>query len=143
MYTTKLRNIHIRTIDIFLIVSLGITSLFIIINACTGGMLFEKCVLSSSFLFSDYFYHIAGSSDTSTMYSYGDPYSFPAFAYFMYSLLWSQYPYKDNESILNWQNYKNADNVLVIFVIYNMLLTVLLIYCINQYFGKLNVKYGK
>lgn len=138
---TKLRNVQLKTIDIFLIVSLGITSIFIIFNIYTEGMLFEKCVMSSSFLFSDYFYHIAGSSDTSIMYSYGDPYSFPPFAYLMYSLLWSLNPYKDSESILNWQNYRNADNALVVFVIYNMLLIVLLIYCINQYFCQSNAKY--
>ena len=80
----KLRNMQLKSIDIFLMVSLGITSLFIIFNIYTDGMLFEKCVLSSSFLFSDYFYHIAGSSDTSIMYSYGDPYSFPPFAYLLY-----------------------------------------------------------
>lgn len=137
----KLRNVQLKTIDIFLIVSLGITSIFIIFNIYTEGMLFEKCVMSSSFLFSDYFYHIAGSSDTSIMYSYGDPYSFPPFAYLMYSLLWSLNPYKDSESILNWQNYRNADNALVVFVIYNMLLIVLLIYCINQYFCQSNAKY--
>lgn len=137
----KLRNMQLKTIDIFLIVSLGITSIFIIFNIYTEGMLFEKCVMSSSFLFSDYFYHIAGSSDTSIMYSYGDPYSFPPFAYLMYSLLWSLNPYKDSESILNWQNYRNADNALVVFVIYNMLLIVLLIYCINQYFCQSNAKY--
>ena len=109
----KFRNVQVKPIDIFLIVSLGITILFIIFNIYTGGMLFEKCVLNSSFLFSDYFYHIAGSSDTSIMYSYGDPYSFPPFAYLVYSLLWSLNPYKDDESILNWQNYRNADNTLV------------------------------
>lgn len=141
MHRIKLRNIQLKPIDIFLVVSLGITLLFIIFNIYTDGMLFEKCVLSSSFLFSDYFYHIAGSSDTAIMYSYGDPYSFPPFAYLMYSLLWSMNPYKDSESILHWQNYRNADNALVVFVIYNMILAMLLIYCISQYFGKLSTKY--
>ncbi len=132
----------IKPIDLFLIVSLFITIIFLMENIITKGALFEKCVLSSSFLFSDYFYHIAGSSDTSIMYSYGDPYSFPPFAYFMYSLLWSMNPYKDSESILNWQNYRNADNALVVFVVYNMLLMMLLIYCIDQYFYERNVKYN-
>lgn len=131
---SKIINVRLKPIDVFLIVSLGITSLFIIGNIFTNGLLFEKCVMSSSFLFSDYFYHIAGSSDTSIMYSYGDPYSFPPFAYFMYFFLWSLNPYTDGESILNWQNYRTADNALVVFVIYNMLIMMLLIYCINQYF---------
>lgn len=127
-------NLRLKPIDIFLIVSLGITASFILLNIFTHGALFEKCVMSSSFLFSDYFYHIAGSSDTAIMYSYGDPYSFPPFAYFMYSLLWSLNPYTDSESILNWQNYKEADNALVVLVVYSMLLMMLLVYCISQYF---------
>lgn len=130
----KYINTHLKLIDVFMIVSLSITLAFVILNIFTNGALFEKCVMSSSFLFSDYFYHIAGSSDTSIMYSYGDPYSFPPFAYFMYSLLWSLNPYTDSESILNWINYRSADNALVVFVIYNMLSMMLLIYCIGQYF---------
>lgn len=126
--------LHLKPIDVFLAVSLGITSMFIILNIFGNGILFEKCMMSSSFLFSDYFYHIAGSSDTSIMYTYGDPYSFPPFAYFMYSLLWSLNPYKDSESILNWQNYRGADNALVVFVVYSMLCMMLLIYSINQFF---------
>jgi hypothetical protein len=62
-------------------------------------------------------------------------------AYFLYSLLWSLNPYKDPDSILNWQNYRNYDNTLVVFVIYNMFLTVLLIYCISQYFKNFSAKY--
>lgn len=139
----RFKSLCIRPIDVFLVVSLGITSLFLIGNILTEGALFEKCVLSSTFLFSDYFYHIAGSSDTSVMYSYGDPYSFPPFAYFMYSLLWSLNPYTDNESILNWQNYRQADNAMVVFVVYSMLCMMLLIYCIRQYFrGGQEEKYG-
>lgn len=132
---------HLRPIDIFLAASLSITSMFLLGNVLTKGALFEKCVLSSSFLFSDYFYHIAGSSDTDIMYSYGDPYSFPPFAYFLYSFLWSMNPYKDSESILNWQNYKNADNAMVVFVAYNMLLMMMLLYCIHQHFHNWSIKY--
>ncbi len=131
----------IKPMDLFLLVSLSITALFVICNIFTGGVLFEKCVMKSDFLFSDYFYHIAGSSDTSVMYSYGDPYSFPPFAYFLYSLLWSLNPYKDGESILNWQNYRNADNALTVFVLYNMLFVVLFLYATGLYFKEQNVKY--
>ncbi len=137
----KIKLPGISSFDLFLTISLSITGLFVIFNIFTGGALFEKCVMSSSYLFSDYFYHIAGSSNTALMYSYGDPYSFPPFAYFMYSLLWSLNPYRDNESILNWQNYRNADNAMLVFVIYNMLVMVLLIYCIRQYFNENKAKY--
>ena len=86
--------------DIFLLVSISISTLFILAAIFTSKY-FDALVMDSSFLFSDYFYHIAGSSDTANMYSYGDPYSFPPFAYLMYSLLWNLTPYKDGESILN------------------------------------------
>ncbi len=132
---------EIKPIDVFLFTSLSITVLFVICNIYANGDLFEKCVMKSDFLFSDYFYHIAGSSDTSVMYSYGDPYSFPPFAYFLYSFLWSLNPYKDGESILNWQNYRDADNALTVFVIYNMLFVILFLYAIGMYFKEQNVKY--
>jgi hypothetical protein len=80
----KMKQFPVKPIDIFLLVSISITLLFVICNILTHGSLFEKCVLSSSFLFSDYFYHIAGSSDTSIMYSYGDPYSFPPCIFFVF-----------------------------------------------------------
>lgn len=132
----RFKMLHFKPIDVFLLVSISITITFVILNIYTNGALFSKCVMSSSFLFSDYFYHIAGSSNTSIMYAYGDPYSFPPFAYFMYSLLWSLNPYSDSESILNWQSYRNADNALLVHVIYSMLLMMLLVYCIGQYFGR-------
>lgn len=91
----------IEALDVFLIVSLGISFLFLVGNAFWDGQYFKELVMDSTFLFSDFFYHIAGSSDTSTMYFYGDPYSFPPFCYLMYTLLWSLNPYKDGESILN------------------------------------------
>ena len=131
----------VRPLDLFLFISLGITLLFFLCNSLCNGELFRKCVMSSSFLFSDFFYHIAGSSDTDHMYAYGDLYTFPPFAYFLYSFFWHMLPYRDSESILNWQNFRDTDNMLVIFVVYNMLLMMLLIYCIIQYFEKHSAKY--
>lgn len=135
----KIKKIQI--LDIFLMVSLGISLSFLIGNALNKGEYFQKLVMDSSFLFSDFFYHIAGSSDTSIMYSYGDPYSFPPFCYLMYTVLWSLNPYKDSESILNWKNYRQYDNMLVVFVMYNIVCTILLLYCLRQYFRKTGFKY--
>lgn len=132
---------EIKPIDLYLFVSLSITLAFLVCNIICHGSLFRQCVLSSSFLFSDYYYHIAGSSDPSVMYFYGDPYSFPPFAYLLYTFLWSLSPYKDAESILNWQNYRDADNAMVVFVVYNMALMILLLYCIGQYFHKTGFKH--
>ena len=126
--------------DVFLLVSISISTLFILAAIFTSKY-FDALVMDSSFLFSDYFYHIAGSSDTANMYSYGDPYSFPPFAYLMYSLLWNLTPYKDGESILNWKNFRDYDNALVVFVVYNLICVIFLIYCIGQYFQKNNAKY--
>lgn len=131
----------IEALDIFLIVSLGISFLFLVGNALRGGQYFKELVMDSTFLFSDFFYHIAGSSDTSVMYFYGDPYSFPPFCYLMYTILWSLNPYKDGESILNWKNYRDYDNMLVVFVMYNIICIILLLYCLKQYFAKNGFKY--
>lgn len=134
----KLKKINLKPIDLFLIVSLGITLLFILFNITTKGMLFKECVMDSPFLFSDYFYHLAGSTDDVNVYSYGPPYAFPPFAYLIYYLLWSFNPYRDSGGITNWQNYRSADNALVVFVIYNMLIMMILVYCVNQYFQERN-----
>lgn len=139
MVKERIRNIEI--LDIFLLISLGITFLFVVGNALNGGIFWNKLVMDSTFLFSDFFYHIAGSSDTSIMYSYGDPYSFPPFCYLLYTVLWSLNPYKDSESILNWRNYRDYDNMLVVFVMYNILCIILLLYCIREYMKKNGFKY--
>lgn len=139
MLKEKLRNLSIP--DIFLITSLFISFLFLIGNALNHGQYFQELVMDSTFLFSDFFYHIAGSSDTSVMYSYGDPYSFPPFCYLMYTVLWSLNPYKDSESILNWQNYRQYDNMLVVLVMYQIICIILLLYCLKSYFQKNGFKY--
>ena len=134
----KIRKVQI--FDVFLVASLGISLCFLVGNALNQGEYFKKLVMDSTFLFSDFFYHIAGSSDTAIMYSYGDPYSFPPFCYLMYILLWSLNPYKDSESILNWQNYRQYDNMLVVFVMYNIVCIILLLYCMKQYIQKTGFK---
>lgn len=139
MLKKSIRSITIP--DIFLITSLFISLLFLIGNACNHGQYFQELVMDSTFLFSDFFYHIAGSSDTSIMYSYGDPYSFPPFCYLMYTVLWSLNPYKDSESILNWQNYRQYDNMLVVLVIYQLFCIILLLYCLRTAFQKNGFKY--
>lgn len=139
MIKDKIRNLEV--LDIFLMVSLGISFLFLVGNALNGGQFFDELVMDSTFLFSDFFYHIAGSSDTTNMYSYGDPYSFPPFCYLMYTVLWSLNPYKDSESILFWKNYRDYDNMLVVFVMYNIICVILFLYCLKEYFVKNGFKY--
>lgn len=139
MIKDKIKKAEI--LDIFLIVSLGISALFLIGNAINGGYFWDRLVMDSTFLFSDFFYHIAGSSNTSIMYYYGDPYSFPPFCYLMYTVLWSLNPYKDSESIMNWRNYRDYDNMLVVFVMYNIICVILLLYCIKQYMKKSGFKF--
>ena len=132
---------NIKILDIFLFISGGISFLFLVGNAMNGGKFFDELVMDSTFLFSDFFYHIAGSSNTAIMYSYGDPYSFPPFCYLMYTVLWSLNPYKDSESILYWKNYRDYDNMLVVFVMYNIICIILFLYCLKQYFKKSGFKY--
>ena len=49
----KIKKIQI--LDIFLMVSLGISLSFLIGNALNKGEYFQKLVMDSSFLFSDFF----------------------------------------------------------------------------------------
>ncbi len=131
----------IQAIDVFLIVSLGITGCAFLLNILSRGRVIQDCVLGPNYLFSDYFSHIAGSSDRLNMYSVSEGFCFPPLAYCMYWMLWRITPYYDSESILNWENYKYADNALLVFVLYNILFTILLVYCIVEYYKKTGVKY--
>ncbi len=128
-------------LNIFLALSILITVSGFIVNILSHGYVVEKLMMSDSFLFSDYFYHIAGSSDTEGMYSYGDPFSFPAFAYFLYSFLWSFIPYHSENGILDYKDYMQSGNALVIYVVYSMICMMLLVFTITEYFKKYSLKY--
>lgn len=58
----KQRIRKIQILDVFLVVSLGISLCFLVGNALKQGEYFKKLVMDSTFLFSDFFYHIAGCS---------------------------------------------------------------------------------
>lgn len=135
------RKITDNPLNFFLALSIFISVSGFAVNIITHGYVVEKLMMSDSFLFSDYFYHIAGSSDTEGMYSYGDPFSFPAFAYFLYSFLWSLIPYHSENGILYYRDYMLSGNALVIYVVYSMICMTLLVFTITEYFKKLSPKY--
>lgn len=131
----------IQMIDVFLIISLGITGLCFLLNIRNHGGYFLCSVMDAESSFSDFFYHIAGSSDPAHMYMTDSRFCFPPLAYCMYWLLWRVHPYEDPESIMNWLNFKNADNAMLVLIIYDILFAFLLVYCITEYYKKTGIKY--
>lgn len=130
----------LHPIDLFLIISIIITGSFFIVNWMNDGELFAKCILSAQDEFSDYFMHVAASSDRENLYSLSDSFCFPPLAYCMYYLLWKVNPLNGND-ILEWKDYKLSDNAVHVFLAYNILLVILLIWCICIYYKKLQTKY--
>lgn len=130
----------LRPIDLFLIISIIITGSFIIVNWMNEGELFAKCVLSAQDQFNDYFMHVVASSDRENLYSWSELFCFPPLAYCMYYLLWKTNPLSVN-NVLDWRDSKFADNALHVFLAYNILLVILLIWCICIYYKKLRTKY--
>lgn len=132
---------RMQSVDLFLIVSLGITGLCFLLNIRNHGGYFMCSVMDAESSFSDFFYHIAGSSDPAHMYMTDSRFCFPPLAYCMYWLLWRIHPYEDPESILNWMNFKNADNAMLVLIIYDILFAFLLVYCITEYYKETGAKY--
>ncbi len=131
----------IRPIDLFLIISLINTAVFLFVNLVYWGRPLSASTLGSGKQFCDYFYHTAFSSARSSIYMESVDACFPPLAYCMYYFLWRTAPYLDEESVLNWRNYMTADNALLVFLLYNMVLVVLLGFCIMQYYRKTEAKY--
>lgn len=128
--------------NLFLFISLGITSLFFVFNFIYGGEMFDMCVLDGPSLFCDYFTHLAGSSDRENLYSLSYNFCFPPLAYCMYYFLWKTNPYMGGESVFEWKSYEYSDNTLLVFLAFNIFMFLLLGYCISEYFEKKGAKYS-
>ena len=132
---------HLTYTNIFLLISGGGILLFFIIDFITSGAIYNKVILGPDSQFSDYFYHIAFATDRKNLYSISTMACFPPLSYCLYYFLWRINPYyTDAIGNTEWECYKNADNALTIFVVYNMVLIVLLLYSIQQY-KKMGFKY--
>lgn len=94
-----------------------------------GGRV-DDLVLKSDALFSDYFLHIAFASAKERIYNISYDACFPPLAYCFYYLLWAINPYYGDER--EWLLYRQETNNLLIFVIYNMIIAVFIIYCVQM-----------
>lgn len=94
-------------------------------------------VLLSDLNFSDYFYHIAFASEPTQTYAVGGGAAcFPPLAYFFYYLLWRINPcYLADKG--NWEGFRQADNNMLIFLMYNIVLTIALANLVQLYCEKI------
>ena len=94
----------------------------------------DATVLKSDALFSDYFDHIAFASTGDRIYHISYDACFPPLAYCFYFLLWKINPFYGDYQ--NWNSFKYETNNLLIYVIYNMILAVFLLYAIQMILKK-------
>lgn len=129
------------TLDLFLLLSLTVSGAFVVVNIATDGAMFNACVMNNTFQFSDYYYHIAGASIRETMYAELPTCCFPPLAYCMYWVLWKMSPYNDYAKQPDWRYFRDFQNSRTFFLLYNVLVIVLLLYVLGQYFKKKEAKY--
>ncbi len=89
-------------------------------------------VIMTDFNFSDYFYHIIFSSMPNQTYRMSYDACFPPLAYCFYYLLWKLRPIPV-ERKGQWEQIKTEDNVMLVFVLVQILLAILLFYLITRY----------
>jgi len=89
-------------------------------------------VVMTEFNFSDYFYHIIFSSMPSKTYELSYDACFPPLAYCFYYLLWRIRPIEVTGKE-QWEAIKTEDNVMLIFVLVQILLVILLFYLVTRY----------
>ena len=106
-----------------------------LIHWLMGGRL-DDYVLKSDALFGDFYFHIAFASAKERIYNISYDACFPPLAYVFYYFLWSLNPY-ENTNKLDWTSYRQESNNMLIFVMYNMVLAIVLMYYIQK-----NVKIG-
>ncbi len=85
-----MKRSRINSLDLFLIVSLGFTALYLLVLVIGKGYGAEWLVMENNFdySFTDHFRHIAYTSDMKNFYFNTYDATFPAFAYLLYYLLW-------------------------------------------------------
>ena len=89
-------------------------------------------VIMTEFNFSDYFYHIIFSSMPAKTYELSYDACFPPLAYCFYHLLWRLRPIAvDGKE--QWEQIKMEDNVMLVFVLVQILLALLLFYMVTRY----------
>lgn len=119
----------VKYIDCFLAVSVINTVFFFCVNYIKKGVYAKQVFLSWQNQFSDYFWQISLMVDRQNVYNTGAP--FPPFAYLMYYFLWMLNPIRELDFI-DWEGFKNFENNLTFFLLYNVVQIILLVYVIRK-----------
>ena len=128
-------------LNLFLIIAGAITLAFLVINYINMGVFLNSESLSATYLFGDYFSHMGYSSLGDGIYAATQDACLPPLAYCCYYLLWRMAPSYTNSAEIFWEDFKNSDNTALVFLMMNLVLVILLIWIILQYFRRYDGKY--
>lgn len=131
----------IRVINLFLFIG-GISILvFCAINFYRWGIL-KYTALSPGHEFGDYFFHTMFASAKENCYAVSVDACFPPLAYIFYYFLYRSAPYLEEDGTYVWQNYKNTDYALLVFLAVCVVFIILLNYCVTEYYKKIDSRYS-
>ena len=113
-----------RRIDLFLIISLACTAVFILLVVITGGDAARWLAMENDFDFSytDHFRHIAFASDMEHFYFNTYDATFPAFAYLLYYLLVLVDPPAAPWDVNGWRDARDFQYNMLIYIMLTLLL---------------------
>lgn len=129
-------------LQLFILVSLMITSSFFLCNLADGkGTLYSKLVLYNRDG-CDYFVHVGGSSQPEMLYKQGgDWFCFPPLSYCMYYLIWRTTGVQSDD-VLDRDAFRESNASLLIYVAYNVFQMFLLAYCVLLLFRRIDFTHG-
>lgn len=116
----------INSLDLFLMISLGFTTLYLLVLIIGKGLGAEWLVMENNFdySFTDHFRHIAFASDMKHFYFNTYDATFPAFAYLLYYLLWRINP--NSWDVSQWRECKDYQYNILVYVM--LVLVVMLLF---------------
>lgn len=131
----------IDTWNLFIMLSLVVTGSYLLINIMLSGKWMD--LYSYTYLggFSDYFFHVGITSLGKDMYRYSADVCFPPLAYCFYWLFMKMAPVQNIVHDGEWfRDYSQAPFVMYIFIIYNMLIAMMILYVCYEFMNRCNLE---
>ncbi len=122
-----MKQTRLKPIDLFLVLSLGGTFLFIVLLIATQGEAMRWLIMENNFdySFTDYFRHVGFTSDMKNFYLNTIEAPFPPFAYLLYYLLYSLDPTDEIWDVESWEAVRDYRFNMLIYVMLIILLALL------------------
>ena len=122
-----MKQIKLKPIDLFLLISLGGTFLFIVLLIATRGEAMRWLIMENNFdySFTDYFRHVGFTSDMKHFYLNTKEAPFPPFAYLLYFILYRLDPTNETWDVEAWETVRDYRFNMLIYVMLIILLALL------------------